>query len=436
MDSVPAAAQPPLSLAADRRRIGAPAKRTSPSKTRAGGLAVSRRSHARLCCAQVADTRRVGRLAAEKAASGVRYYGYRFYNANLGRFINRDPIEEAGGINLYGFCTNDGINHWDYLGQDGQDGDEGDGFDDTDQSSGVTAPDPTPDPTPTPTQTTQQSNTPNGVSQSGALMNGQYSFDSTVPTNNTFDPTSINNSFGSFVTKQTTQTTDSLNGAIDAASTTDDSTATTGDPNSSPSTAANPSSQSASTAATQAPISGSTNDWAGQASVLPSMNVSADGPDYGAVSDFTGMPVSFSPGASITYTAGGPALQMGPVIVGGGVPAAKLSKATKVGLVGVGAVLTFPEGEAVGGIYLLGAVIVGGGGYYVYKHPVSLPNYNMMRGSGGFRGERNWEANDPKVEKGSRQDPNNPNRILKKDQNGKWISKPKPPGWGEPKTKP
>jgi len=29
--------------------------------------------------------------------------GYRFYNPELGRWINRDPIEEEGGLNLYGF---------------------------------------------------------------------------------------------------------------------------------------------------------------------------------------------------------------------------------------------------------------------------------------------------------------------------------------------
>jgi hypothetical protein len=29
---------------------------------------------------------------------------------------NRDPIEERGGINLYGFVRNDGVNQWDYLG--------------------------------------------------------------------------------------------------------------------------------------------------------------------------------------------------------------------------------------------------------------------------------------------------------------------------------
>jgi hypothetical protein len=43
-------------------------------------------------------------------------YGNRYYSPALGRFINRDPIEEAGGLNLYGFCGNDGINRFDVLG--------------------------------------------------------------------------------------------------------------------------------------------------------------------------------------------------------------------------------------------------------------------------------------------------------------------------------
>jgi RHS repeat-associated protein len=33
--------------------------------------------------------------------SGLYYYGYRFYSPNLQRWVNPDPIGEAGGINLY-----------------------------------------------------------------------------------------------------------------------------------------------------------------------------------------------------------------------------------------------------------------------------------------------------------------------------------------------
>lgn len=50
------------------------------------------------------------------AESALSYYGARFYSPSLGRFINRDPIEESGGMNLYGFAGNDGVNGFDYLG--------------------------------------------------------------------------------------------------------------------------------------------------------------------------------------------------------------------------------------------------------------------------------------------------------------------------------
>jgi hypothetical protein len=42
--------------------------------------------------------------------------GQRYYSPSLGRFINRDPIEEQGGLNLYAFVRNDAVNQWDYLG--------------------------------------------------------------------------------------------------------------------------------------------------------------------------------------------------------------------------------------------------------------------------------------------------------------------------------
>ncbi|MFA6962962.1 MAG: RHS repeat-associated core domain-containing protein [Opitutaceae bacterium] len=51
--------------------------------------------------------------------SGLVYYGMRYYDARNGRFINRDPIEERGGLNLYGFCGNDGVSRYDLLGMKG-----------------------------------------------------------------------------------------------------------------------------------------------------------------------------------------------------------------------------------------------------------------------------------------------------------------------------
>ena len=48
--------------------------------------------------------------------TGLYYYGYRYYNPVTGRWPSRDPIEESGGVNLYGFVGNDGVNAWDRLG--------------------------------------------------------------------------------------------------------------------------------------------------------------------------------------------------------------------------------------------------------------------------------------------------------------------------------
>jgi uncharacterized protein RhaS with RHS repeats len=44
------------------------------------------------------------------------YYGYRYYSPEMGRWLSRDPIEEQGGINLYGMVGNDPVNRVDYLG--------------------------------------------------------------------------------------------------------------------------------------------------------------------------------------------------------------------------------------------------------------------------------------------------------------------------------
>jgi hypothetical protein len=48
--------------------------------------------------------------------TGVTFYTYRYYDPLTGRWPSRDPIEEDGGVNLYGFLGNDGINGFDVLG--------------------------------------------------------------------------------------------------------------------------------------------------------------------------------------------------------------------------------------------------------------------------------------------------------------------------------
>jgi RHS repeat-associated protein len=51
--------------------------------------------------------------------TGLIYYGHRYYDPSLGRFISRDPIGVAGGENLYAFVDNCPANRWDYLGMSG-----------------------------------------------------------------------------------------------------------------------------------------------------------------------------------------------------------------------------------------------------------------------------------------------------------------------------
>ena len=50
--------------------------------------------------------------------SGLIEFGHRYYGPLDGRWKTRDPIDEEGGVNLYGFLGNDGENRWDYLGLD------------------------------------------------------------------------------------------------------------------------------------------------------------------------------------------------------------------------------------------------------------------------------------------------------------------------------
>ncbi len=42
--------------------------------------------------------------------------GHRYYEPEMGRWTSRDPIQEKGGKNLYGFVNNNAIDKWDKLG--------------------------------------------------------------------------------------------------------------------------------------------------------------------------------------------------------------------------------------------------------------------------------------------------------------------------------
>jgi RHS repeat-associated protein len=49
-------------------------------------------------------------------SAGLYYYLYRFYDPNSQRWLNRDPIEELGGINLFAFVANSPLDYADLLG--------------------------------------------------------------------------------------------------------------------------------------------------------------------------------------------------------------------------------------------------------------------------------------------------------------------------------
>ena len=51
------------------------------------------------------------------AETGLYYYGYRFYSPALRRWLTRDPSEERGGLNLYGFCGNNAVANYDKDGR-------------------------------------------------------------------------------------------------------------------------------------------------------------------------------------------------------------------------------------------------------------------------------------------------------------------------------
>jgi len=50
--------------------------------------------------------------------TGLCYYGLRYYNPGTARWLSRDPLDENGGLNLYGFCANNPVDLTDRNGLD------------------------------------------------------------------------------------------------------------------------------------------------------------------------------------------------------------------------------------------------------------------------------------------------------------------------------
>jgi RHS repeat-associated protein len=52
----------------------------------------------------------------QDSETGYYYYGFRYYDAVNGRWLNRDPITERGGFNLYAIVGNETLHAVDMLG--------------------------------------------------------------------------------------------------------------------------------------------------------------------------------------------------------------------------------------------------------------------------------------------------------------------------------
>lgn len=58
----------------------------------------------------------VKRWAVVTCALVVAQSALAFYNPSTGRWLNRDPIREKGGVNIYASLANECLSHVDFLG--------------------------------------------------------------------------------------------------------------------------------------------------------------------------------------------------------------------------------------------------------------------------------------------------------------------------------
>jgi RHS repeat-associated protein len=99
-------------------RRSLPAKTDPPSKNRVWGFSATSRHRACKSESQVLEPQQENQPTPTTTASGVHYYGYRYYSAEMGRWVNMDPIGERGGINVYNLGANGIVNALDRLGME------------------------------------------------------------------------------------------------------------------------------------------------------------------------------------------------------------------------------------------------------------------------------------------------------------------------------
>ena len=95
----------------------APENPHSVEKNRVGDFFADRAKSSRVNRLSAQQLRRENGHGYDETASGMFFYGFRYYDSETGRWLSRDPIGENGGLNLYGMVGNDPVNAVDYLGQ-------------------------------------------------------------------------------------------------------------------------------------------------------------------------------------------------------------------------------------------------------------------------------------------------------------------------------